>query len=137
MAQHLERSHSRDAPVVARRDRGRRAYRTGLAAEERATALYLAAGLTLLETRWRAKGGEIDLIFKDACTIVFCEVKQAGTHDDAINRLRPAQARRIHMAASEYLDQCPDGQLSDTRFDVATVDAVGQCRIHENMLAHF
>lgn len=137
MTQLLEISQAGAAPVRARRDRGRRAYQNGLAAEERTSALYRAAGLRALETRWRGKGGEIDLIFEDEGTIVFCEVKQARSHDAAIASLRPAQLRRIHMAASEYLGLCPDGQLSETRFDLATVDAMGQCRIHENLLAHF
>ncbi|MEB8387132.1 YraN family protein [Rhodobacteraceae bacterium KMM 6894] len=137
MTQIREISTAGGAPVQARRDRGRRAYCTGLAAEDRASALYIAAGLVALETRWRGKGGEIDLIFENDGTIVFCEVKQARTHDAAIASLRPAQMRRIHMAASEYLGLCPDGQLTDTRFDLASVDGTGHCQIHENMLAHF
>ena len=124
-------------PVVQRRDRGRRAYQNGLAAEDRASSLYVAAGLRVLETRWRGKGGEIDLILADGETIVFVEVKQSRTHDAAIASLRAAQLRRIHMAASEYLGHCPNGQLSETRFDLATVDNVGRCRIMENLLAHF
>ena len=133
----LEITQSGAVPVLARRDRGQRAYRSGLAAEDRAAALYTGAGLTLLDSRWRGKGGEIDLILSDEGVIVFCEVKQARSHDAAIASLRPAQLHRIHMAASEYLGRCPDGQLSETRFDMATVDGTGQCRIHENMLAHF
>jgi putative endonuclease len=137
MTQLLEISCSGAAPVRARRDRGRQAYCTGLAAEDRTSAVYRTAGLAQLENRWRGKGGEIDLIFEDEGTIVFCEVKQARTHDAAIASLRPAQMRRIHMAAAEYLGLCPKGLLTDTRFDLATVDGAGHCQIHENMLAHF
>lgn len=137
MTQLLEISQAGAAPVLARRDRGRRAYQNGLAAEDRTSALYLTAGLAALETRWRGKGGEIDLIFENDGTIVFCEVKQARTHDAAIASVRRAQMRRIHVAASEYLGQCPKGQLTETRFDLATVDSMGHCQIHENMLAHF
>lgn len=130
----------REAPrVIApkRRERGRRAYNTGLAAEERAAALYLAAGLRLLETRWRGQSGEIDLILADGDQIVFAEVKQARTHDAAIASLRPAQMRRIHSAGSEYLAHCPKGQLSDVRFDLAVVDATGHCDILEGAFSHF
>ncbi|HEY9038711.1 MAG TPA: YraN family protein [Roseovarius sp.] len=125
------------APAAARRDRGKRAYNSGLAAEERAVALYIAAGLRLLETRWRGKSGEIDLIFADGDEIVFAEVKQARSHDAAIASLRPAQMRRIHAAGSEYLAHCPKGQLSDVRFDLAVVDNAGRCDILEGAFSHF
>ncbi|MFD0859666.1 YraN family protein [Roseovarius aquimarinus] len=124
-------------PAPARRDRGRRAYNSGLAAEERAVALYRAAGLRLLETRWRGKSGEIDLILDDGGEIVFAEVKQARSHDGAIASLGVAQMRRIHAAASEYLAHCPKGQLSDIRFDLAVVDQAGRCDILEGFFSHF
>ena len=125
----------RDAPRVpssARRDRGRRAYNSGLAAEERAVALYTAAGLRLLETRWRGKSGEIDLILADGERIVFAEVKQARTNDAAIASLRPAQMRRIHASATEFIGTEPRGQLTEVRFDLALVDEGGRIKILEN-----
>ncbi len=124
-------------PAAARRDRGKRAYNSGHAAEKRAVALYTAAGLRLLEVRWRGKSGEIDLIFADGDEIVFAEVKQARTHDAAIASLRPAQMRRIHAAGSEYLAHCPKGQLTNVRFDLAVVDAAGRCDIMEGAFSHF
>jgi len=133
----LDFGDARHGPAPAKRDRGRRAYNSGLAAEERAVALYVAAGLRLLETRWRGKSGEIDLILADGDEIVFAEVKQARTHDAAIASLRPAQMRRLHAAGSEYLAHCPKGQLSDVRFDLAVVDGTGRCSILEGMFSHF
>jgi len=124
-------------PAPARRDRGKRAYNSGLAAEDRAVALYNAAGLRLLETRWRGKSGEIDLILADGEEIIFAEVKQARDHDAAIASLRPAQMRRIHVAGAEYLAHCPKGQLTDVRFDLAVVDAAGRCDILEGFFSHF
>ena len=124
-------------PAAARRDRGLRAYNSGLAAEERAIALYTAAGLRVLETRWRGKSGEIDLILADGDQIVFAEVKQARTHDAAIASLRTPQMRRIHAAGSEYLAHCPKGQLTDVRFDLAVVDGAGRCDIMEGLISHF
>jgi len=137
MTQMLDFGDARHGPAPAKRDRGRRAYNSGLAAEERAVALYVAAGLRLLETRWRGKSGEIDLILADGDEIVFAEVKQARTHDAAIASLRPAQMRRLHAAGSEYLAHCPKGQLSDVRFDLAVVDGSGRCSILEGMFSHF
>ncbi|WP_245964055.1 YraN family protein [Roseovarius spongiae] len=133
----LDPVDGRRAPPVARRARGRRAYNSGLAAEERAVALYTAAGLRLLERRWRGASGEIDLILADGDEIVFAEVKQARTHDAAIASLRPEQMRRIHAAGSEYLERCPNGQLSEVRFDLAVVDGAGRCDIMEGAFSHF
>ncbi len=137
MTQQLEPRDVAHIPAPARRDRGKRAYNSGLAAEERAVALYIAAGLRVLETRWRGKSGEIDLILADGDEIVFVEVKQARTHDAAIASLRPAQMRRIHSAGSEYLAHCPKGQLTNVRFDLAVVDGAGRCDIMEGAFSHF
>ncbi|WP_324753064.1 YraN family protein [Roseovarius sp. Pro17] len=137
MPQLLDLSDLAHVPAPARRDRGKRAYNSGLAAEDRAVALYIAAGLRLLETRWRGKSGEIDLILADGEEIVFVEVKQARTHDAAIASLRPAQMRRIHLAGSEYLGHCPKGQLTDVRFDLAVVDGAGRCDIMQGAFSHF
>ena len=99
--------------------------------------IYDRRGVDLLETRWRGRGGEIDLILRDGPELVFCEVKAARTPDDAIMRLRPAQMRRIHAAASEYLGLVPEGQLAQVRFDLAVVDGTGRADIIENAFGHF
>lgn len=137
MADLFELTDPGHGPETVRRDRGKRAYNSGLAAEERALSLYLAAGLRHLETRWRGTSGEIDLILADGEEIVFAEVKQARTHDAAIASLRASQMRRIHAAGSEYLAHCPKGQLTDVRFDLAAVDAAGHCSIMEGAFSHF
>ncbi|MDO5756375.1 MAG: YraN family protein [Rhodobacterales bacterium] len=127
------------AEAVRRRreDRGKRAHNSGLAAEERTIALYTAAGLQVIESRWRGSSGEIDLILADEDKLVFAEVKQARTHDAAIASLSAAQMRRIHSAAAEYLAHCPAGQLTNVRFDLAVVDGAGRCAILEGMFSHF
>ena len=125
------------SPGDARRDRGRAAWFAGAAAEKTVAMLYDRRGADLLETRWRGRGGEIDLILRDGSELVFCEVKAARTPDDAIMRLRPAQMRRIHAAASEYLGLVPEGQLAQVRFDLAVVDGAGRADIIENAFGHF
>jgi len=126
-------------PTVAgqRRERGKRAYLSGQAAEAGVIRAYAARGVAVLHSRWRGQGGEIDLILRDAEAYVFCEVKKAATLDLAMARLRPAQARRIVEAASEYLGQTPEGQLASVRFDLATVDGSGAVEINENAFGHF
>ena len=121
----------------ARCHAGRRADLSGRMAEAQVARDYERRGCRLLENRWRGKGGEIDLIFGQGELIVFVEVKKARSTDAAINSLRPAQMRRIHAAATEYLASAPRGQLSDVRFDLATLDATGRVEIIENAFGHF
>jgi len=120
-----------------RADRGLRAWQSGMAAERSVAACYDRRGADLLETRWRGEGGEIDLILREGAVIVFCEVKAARSFDAAITRLRPAQVRRIHAAAAEYLGNVPAGQLAEVRFDLAVVDQRGATEIIENAFGHF
>ena len=124
-------------PTRARRDTGQRADLAGRAAEERAADEYDRRGYCLTECRWRGTGGEIDLIFSKDDLLVFVEVKKARSIDAAISSLRPAQMRRIHAAASEYLSHAPNGQLSEVRFDLAAMDNTGHIRIIENAFGHF
>ena len=139
MTQHFDAACFEHGTAVApaRRDRGRRAFLSGAAAEERAIDAYRQKGLTLLAHRWRGQSGEIDLILKDASTYVFAEVKKAASLDAAIARLRPAQMRRIHLAASEFLGGTPDGQLSDVRFDLVVMDGAGALAILPEAFSHF
>jgi len=122
---------------ATRRRRGRRAYLSGLSAERSVAGEYDRRGADLLATRWRGQAGEIDLIFLHLGVYVFCEVKKARSFDAAAERLRPAQVHRIHAAASEYLGQTPDGQLSEVRFDLALVDDAGRIEIREGAFSHF
>ena len=137
MTLHIDPSAASSSKVgVARRDRGRRAYLTGEAAEKSVVRVYKGRGAELLETRWRGQSGEIDLIFLCNGVYVFCEVKAAPTIEAAVLRLRPVQIRRIHLAASEYLGRTPAGQLSEVRFDLAACEASGRVEITENAFGH-
>jgi|TARA_R110000851_G_scaffold28083_28_gene78640 putative endonuclease len=125
-------------PDLSRRqDRGRRAYLSGRAAESGVLRAYERRGATLLHQRWRGQSGEIDMILRAPDTYVFCEVKKAASFDLAIDRLLLGQMRRIHAAASEYLDLLPEGQLAPVRFDLGIVDGRGDVRILENAFGHF
>ncbi len=107
-------------------------YQAGLSAEAIVARDYLSRGRTLAEKRWRGTGGEIDLIFREGDRVVFTEVKKSRTHEMAMQRLSPRQMRRICATASEYIAGEPRGQLTEMRFDFATVDQAGTVRILEN-----
>lgn len=121
--------------TVGRGLRGARAHLSGLAAEDRVEGLYLRSGRQALARRWRGRGGEIDLIFRDGDTVVFIEVKQSRTHAQAAEHLLPAQVRRLFLAAEEFVGTLPLGGLTPVRFDVALVDGQGCIEVIENALA--
>lgn len=114
---------------------GARSYHAGLAAEEQVANLYSRSGRPVCARRWRGSAGEIDLIARDGAEVIFIEVKQSRTHDQAASHLSPQQIARIYASASEFLAGEPRGQLTDVRFDVALVDAQGRIEVLENAYA--
>ncbi|MCC5964046.1 MAG: YraN family protein [Rhodobacteraceae bacterium] len=111
-----------------------RNYHAGLAAEGSVLRQYLDAGYQLLAQRFRGLGGEIDLVLRKGASVIFVEVKKSRSFDAALARLGPAQISRIFATASEFLGTQPLGQLTETRFDVALVNAQGQVTVMENAL---
>jgi putative endonuclease len=120
------------AAVQARAIRGRVADLAGRAAETAVARRYAETGRTIAATRWRGGGGEIDLVAREGDCVVFVEVKQARTHHEAAGRITRAQTRRMFAAAAVFVDGEPKGSLTDMRFDLALVDAVGRIEIVEN-----
>ena len=118
-----------------RRDRGRRAYCTGDSAERHVAREYERRGFAVAARRWRGQGGEIDLIARKGADVVFVEVKSARDFATAAARLGARQMERLYIAASEFLEGEPDGQLTGARFDVALVDRQGGLEIVENAFA--
>ncbi len=123
---------SQPRPVPqARRARGRMAHLSGILAEDSVARLLEYKGLTILARRWRGKAGEIDLIARDGDCLVFVEVKQSATHEDAAHRLGAAQQGRIMRAALEYCEAMGQAPLPEMRFDAALVDGQGRVEILE------
>ena len=110
-------------------------YRAGLAAEDAVARHYSDAGQVLAATRWRGASGEIDLILRDGASVIFVEVKKAATHAEAALRVTSRQTARICAAASEFLAGEPNGQNTESRFDVALVDCYGRIEVLENAFA--
>ncbi len=101
----------------------------GDAAEARALAHLVAAGLVLLQRNYRvargpnAKGGEVDLVMRDRDgTLVFVEVR--ARRDDrfggAAASIGASKRRRIVFAATCFLRTQP--RPPPCRFDVVAVD---------------
>jgi putative endonuclease len=118
-----------------RQIKGAVSYHSGLAAEESVATVYARAGLEVVERRWRGSEGEIDLIARDGDGFVFIEVKKSRTHGEAAQQLSRRQISRIFDAATEYVGLAPLGLMTQMRFDVALVDAVGRVEVLENAMA--
>lgn len=114
---------------------GSRSYHAGLAAEGLVEQFYARSGRPVCARRWRGQAGEIDLVARDGAEVIFIEVKQSKTHAMAAEHLTARQMARIYGAASEFLAGEPAGQLTEVRFDVALVDAVGRIEVLENAYA--
>ncbi|WP_377508586.1 YraN family protein [Octadecabacter sp. R77987] len=112
-------------------------YHAGLSAEDAVAQDYQRRGCTVVSRRWRGKGGEIDLIVQSGDGLIFVEVKKSRSHGRAAQSLSRHQMDRISMAASEFLGTQPRGQLTDVRFDLATVNGIGEIAILENAFQEF
>ena len=121
-----------DLPSIEHQ-RGLANYYAGLAAETSVELDYVASGATLLERRWRGKGGEIDLIFCDSDELVFVEVKKSKSFARAAESLSHRQLSRICRAAEEYLTTQALGSLTPMRIDVALTDETGDIDILRNV----
>jgi putative endonuclease len=120
--------------MSAAQARGTLAWHAGLAAEDSVARHYVSRGMVLAARRWRGRSGEIDLILREGARVVFVEVKQSATHDQAANHITPRQIGRIVSAAEEFLAREPAGLATDMRLDVALVDGAGRLQIVENAL---
>lgn len=118
-----------------RRETGKLAFETGMAAEGAVERAYARAGREIIARRWRGAGGEIDLVARDGAEVIFIEVKASATHAEAAAHLSRRQMGRIYTAASAFLAGEPLGQLTPARFDVALVNGRGEIEILENAFA--
>ncbi|MEO8249000.1 MAG: YraN family protein [Burkholderiales bacterium] len=99
---------------------------TGDAAEDRALAHLMQAGLALVTRNFRTPGrggGEIDLVMRGTDgTLVFVEVRRraSASHGGAGASIGSVKQRRIVFAARHYLMRF--GQPPPCRFDVVLVE---------------
>lgn len=95
---------------------------TGRAAEEAAAALLRAKGMTILESNFRAKVGELDLVARDRDEVVFVEVRAraSAAYGGAAASVGHAKRRRLILAARVWLQA--RGWDGPCRFDVVAID---------------
>ena len=96
--------------------------RLGRKGEDAARALLERSGMKVLATNWREGRLELDIVCRDADTIVFVEVKTRSqtTHGGPAAALTPAKQRTLCRAARAWL-AAHDAWSSPCRFDVVCV----------------
>lgn len=113
-------------------DQKEKTHDRGLMAEGVAEIFLRAKGYKILERRYRTKVGEVDLIALDGDYIVFIEVKNRPTLDDALFSITPKMRGRISDAAMTFLSEHPNYTMRPMRFDVLAVKLPFTIRHMEN-----
>ena len=108
--------------MTTRRERGRTAYSTGLAAEDAACAVLIADGWTIRARRLRTKAGEIDAVAEKAGILAIIEVKSRPTLAEAAIALTVRQQSRLIAACDIILGEHPDWGANGVRFDILVVN---------------
>ena len=97
--------------------------RKGLRYEDRARDYLANRGLSLLAQNFRRRGGEIDLVMRDAERICFVEVKYRDSmaYGGAAGSITAAQRRRIVRTALHYLSTHRELSCLAPRFDALLI----------------
>lgn len=93
---------------------------TGDDYEDRALAHLEGAGLALVARNFNTRYGEIDLVMRDADTLVFVEVRyrRDQRYGGAVWSVTPGKRQRLVRAASLFLQAHPQFAQQPCRFDV-------------------
>ena len=94
--------------------------RKGLKGEEKAAAYLHDMGYRILERRFRAGGGEVDIIARRDDTVVFIEVKTWDVlgKESLEHSVDTLKREKIRRTASFYLNRHPELQSCRIRFDL-------------------
>lgn len=100
----------------------RRRLALGAEGEALVAAWYESHGYHVIARNWRCPTGELDLVVRNAGTVVFCEVKSRSSlaFGSPFEAVTADKRRRLRHLAAAWLDQSRVGQV-ELRFDVAGV----------------
>ena len=96
-------------------------HRSGRRGERAAERHLRQRGWTILARRWRAAGGEIDLVAGRAGSLALCEVKTRADPAALDEPLTAAQRERMLRAARAWLALHPPAAGTDVSLDLVTV----------------
>lgn len=94
--------------------------------ERLAEQFLIGQGLTLLKRNHRCRLGEIDLVMRDAGTLVFVEVRfrRSLSHGTPAETVGPRKQQRLVKAARHYLQA--SRSMLPCRFDVVAISGPDQ-----------
>ncbi len=103
----------------------KKAYSIGLEGEEIACAYIEQIGYTILARRYRAAGGEVDIIAKDGKTVCFIEVKYRpeARLGEAVESVDDKKRTLVRKAAGEYMRK--NNIKAKMRFDIIEITRAG------------
>ncbi|MBI4807920.1 MAG: YraN family protein [Nitrosomonadales bacterium] len=98
----------------------------GAQAEQLAAQFLQRQGLTLVESNYRCRFGEIDLILRDGDALVFAEVRQRSRSDfgGAAASIDRHKQQRLILTAQHYLASLP--RIPSCRFDALLLDSTAK-----------
>jgi putative endonuclease len=94
----------------------------GLDAEKLAATFLTSQGLKLIVQNYHCRFGEIDLIMRDASSLVFIEVRLRSNKSfgSAAASITPQKQQKLMLTAQYYLQQNPEKNAC--RFDVILME---------------
>jgi putative endonuclease len=94
----------------------------GATSEDRAVAHLVRIGMRIVERNYRCKLGELDVIARDAATLVFVEVRsrRSPEHGNALDAISWHKRRRVSRMAMAYL-AARKPRFDEARFDVIAI----------------
>ena len=97
----------------------------GLVGEKKACEYLVDMGYEIINTRYRAKGGEIDIIAKQGDVICFIEVKYRpdARLGEAFSSVDEDKRRRVRSAARQYI--LDNNIKCKQRFDIIEITRAG------------
>jgi putative endonuclease len=98
-----------------------RDYEEGRRGEAAASRHLRRRGWTILASRHRTAGGELDIVAARGDVVAICEVKARGDRTALAEPVTAAQRDRIHRAAEAYLAARPELAERTVRLDLLAV----------------
>ena len=95
----------------------------GDAGERLAERVLAEHGFVILDRKWRAAAGEIDLVALDGDVLVFCEVKtrRGASRGEAEEAVGPAKAARLLALGESYVAAFPEHAERYWRIDLVAI----------------
>ena len=103
-------------------NKSKTSYQIGLYAELLSLLMLLVKGYLPIKWRFKTHCGEIDLIVKRGCTLVFVEVKKRRDQLSAGEAVSLKNQHRVRNCAQVFLLQHREYENFNLRFDAMLVD---------------